>query len=145
MEGLIYALGRALASILFIVTGYEKFMGIGEFANLLAARNIPAPVQLEQWTSLPRYEALGYAVALIEVLCGVMVFIGFKARFAAAILVLLSAATIYVSYDFWAMEGAARAASQIQALMYTTVMGALLLIAAAGAGPWSFDGRLRAA
>jgi putative oxidoreductase len=145
MAGLSYALGRVLVSVLFVVTGYEKFMSIGGIARMLAAKSIPAPIELESWTGLPRYEVEGYAVALIEVLCGIMVLIGFKARFAAIVLVLLTIGTVFVGHDFWTMEGAARAANQTQALKNLSIMGALLLIAAAGAGPWSFDGRSRGA
>lgn len=143
MAGMTYALGRVLVSILFVVSGYQKFMGIAGIAKMLAARSIPVPIQIETWTGLPRYEVVGYTMALIEVLGGIMLLIGFKARFAACLLFLLALGMLFVSFDLLTVEGAMRAAVQTQALMHLSVIGALLLIAAAGAGPWSFDGRSR--
>jgi putative oxidoreductase len=143
MAGMTYALGRVLVSLMFVVSGYQKFMAIAGIAKLLAARSVPVPVQFETWTGLPRYEVVGYVMALIEVLGGVMLLIGFKARFAAGLLFLLALGTLFVTFDLLTLEGAMRAAVQTQALMHLSVMGALLLIAAAGAGPWSFDGRSR--
>ena len=143
MSGLIFALGRICVPILFIVAGYRKFMSVGGIAKTLADKKVPAPVQLEAWTGMPRYEVLGYAVATIEVLCGVMILIGFKARFAAIVLFLFTIGTVLISHDFWNMEGAAAAANLTQALKNLSIMGALLLIAAIGSGSLSLDGRPR--
>ena len=145
MSALIYALGRICVPLVFIVSGYRKFMSIGGIAKTLADKNVPAPMQLEAWTGMPRYEVLGYAAATIEVLCGIMILIGFKARFAAVVLFLFTIGTVVVSHDFWNMEGAAQIANQTQALKNLAIMGALLMIAAAGSGSLSLDGRPRSA
>ena len=92
---------------------------------------------------MPRYDFVAHALALIQIVFGMMVLIGFKARFAAVILVLLTLGTTFISSDFWTMEGAARALNETRALENLSLVGALFLIAAAGAGPWSFDGRAR--
>src|SRR5512144_2152320 len=103
MSGVVYAIGRIFVPILFIVAGYRKFMSIGGVAKTLADKHVPAPMQLETWTGMPRYEVLGYAAATIEVLCGIMILIGFKARFAAVVLCLFTRGTICISHDFWNM------------------------------------------
>ncbi|MDQ2083286.1 DoxX family protein [Xanthobacteraceae bacterium Astr-EGSB] len=144
MAGLCYALGRVLVSILFVVSGYLKFMGIGAVAQTLAAKNPPIPVVLETWTGLPRFEVLGYALALIEVLCGIMVMIGFKARFAAAVLALATIGMVLVGLDVSTWQVALRTAVQAPFLQSMATIGGLLLVAAAGAGPWSFDRRSQA-
>jgi putative oxidoreductase len=144
MAGLCYALGRVLVSILFVVSGYQKFMGIGVIAKTLAARNPPIPVALETWTGLPRFEVIGYALALVEVLCGVMVLIGFKARVAAVVLALASLALVCLIHDFSAWQVALHTVVQAPFLQSLANIGALLLVAAAGAGPWSFDRRSQA-
>jgi len=87
MSRVVYALGRVLVSLVFVVAGYRHFMSIGGFAKQLSDRNVPVPMQIEGWTGLPRYEFVAYAGAAIEVLCGVMILIGFKTRFAAAVLI----------------------------------------------------------
>lgn len=143
MSGIIYAIGRIFVPILFIVSGYRKFMNVNGVAKGLADKQVPVPVQIEAWTGIPRYEVLGYAAATIEVLCGIMILIGFKTRFAAVVLLLFTAGTIFISHDFWNMEGAAQVANQTQALKNLSIMGALLMLAAAGSGSLSFDGRPR--
>jgi putative oxidoreductase len=143
MAGLCYALGRVLVAILFVASGYQKFMSIGAFAKTIAARNVPIPLQLETWTGLPRYEVVGYAVAAIEVLCGMMVLIGFQARFAAVVLAVTTFAVVVVGNDFAPWQAALRTLGQGTVLNGLAVIGALLMIAAAGAGPWSFDRRSR--
>jgi putative oxidoreductase len=145
MSGLVYALGRILVPIVFIVSGYGKFMTIGPVAKMLADKNVPAPMQLEAWTGMPRYEVLGYAAASIEVLCGMMVLIGFKARFAAVVLFLFTLGTILIQHNIWTVEGVAQVANQLPALKDLAIMGALLMIAAAGSGSLSFDRRPRSA
>jgi putative oxidoreductase len=144
MAGLCYAFGRVLVSSLFIVSGYLKFMSIGAVATAFAARSLPVPVALETWTGLPRYEAAGYALALIEVLCGVMVLIGFKARFAAVLLTFTGFAMILINHDSSAWQASLQDGGQMPVLCSLSILGALLLIAAAGAGPWSFDRRANA-
>jgi putative oxidoreductase len=145
MSRLIYTLGRIFVPLTFVVSGYRHFMSIGALAKLFADKNVPVPMQLETWTGMPRYEVLAYAGAAIEVLCGIMVLIGFKTRFAAVVLILYLIATTAIGHDFWNMEGAAQVANEAQALQNLSIMGALLMIAGVGAGKVSFDGRSRAA
>lgn len=145
MSRLIYALGRVLVPLVFIVSGYRHFLNIGGLAKLLADKNVPTPMQLEAWTGMPRYEVLAYAGAAIEFLCGIMVLIGFKARFAAVVLVLYTIATIAIAHDFWNMEGAALVSNLVEALKNLSIMGALLMIAGVGAGSVAFDERSRSA
>lgn len=145
MSRIVFALGRMLVPVVFIVSGYKKFLSVAGVAKVLADKNIPVPMQIEAWTGMPRYDVLGYAAAAIEVLCGIMVLIGFKTRFAAVVLFLFTLGTIYVQHDFWNMEGAAQAANQVQALKNLAIMGALLMIAGTGSGSISFDGRSRVA
>ena len=144
MAGLCYALGRVFVSILFIVSGYLKFMGIDAIAKVLAAKDPPVPIAIESWTGLPRFEAIGYALASIEVLCGIMVLIGFKARFAAVLLALAALGMVLLGHDFSAWQVALRTAVQASFLQNLAIIGALLLVVAAGAGPWSFDRRSQA-
>jgi putative oxidoreductase len=114
-------------------------MNVNGIAKALADKHLPVPMQVEAWTGMPRYEVLGYAAASIEVLGGIMILIGFKTRFAAAVLFLFTIATVVVSHDFWNMDGAAQLANQTQALKNLSIMGALLMIVAAGPGRLSFD------
>jgi putative oxidoreductase len=76
-------------------------------------------------------------VACIDLIGGLMILVGFQARWAALLLFVFTAMTIYFAHPFWAMQGAARAANQAHALKNLAIMGALLMIAAHGPGRYS--------
>jgi putative oxidoreductase len=82
-------------------------------------------------------------VAAVDLIGGVLVLIGFLTRWAALALFVFVGLTIFFAHPFWDMEGAARAGNQAHALKNLSIMGALLMIAAMGAGRFSVDGRGR--
>jgi putative oxidoreductase len=83
--------------------------------------------------------SLGYIIATIGVVGGISVLIGFKTRWGAIALLLFTACTIIFAHNFWTMEGAARAANQVQALKNLAIMGGLLVFAVVGSGRYSMD------
>lgn len=145
MSGLVYTLGRILVPLVFVVSGYRHFMSIAGFTKQLSDRSVPIPMQLEAWTGMPRYEVVAYAGAAVEVLCGIMVLIGFKTRFAAVVLILYTIATIVLENDLSGLDAALQALNQPQLLSNLSIMGGLLIIASVGSGGASFDERSRAA
>jgi putative oxidoreductase len=136
-----YALGRVFVPIVFIVEAIKKLMNVNGVAKMLADRNIPIPVEIEAYVGLPRFQAAGFLLAGIELLSALMIVVGFKARWAALMLVVFTAAATVLYHDFWSMNGAAAATHQITALRNLAIIGALLMIAAVGSGPYSLDGR----
>jgi putative oxidoreductase len=122
--------------IVFIVFGIIQFSDIKPYVAS------PAVLKFVAVTGnvLPPV-VVAYTVACIDLFGGVMVLIGFKTRWAALVLLAFTVLTIFFAHPFWNMEGAARAANQVQALKNLSIMGALLLIAAHGAGRFSLDGR----
>jgi putative oxidoreductase len=142
MWGAVYTLARVLLPILFIVEGLGKFADVGGIARTLQAANLPVPMQLEA-IGVSRFVLLGYLVALIEVVCGLMVLLGYRTRFAALVLALFVAATIAVAHPFWAMEGELRALNRTQALKNLSIIAGLLIVAALGPGRHSLDNRRR--
>jgi putative oxidoreductase len=136
-----YTIGRIFIPILFLVTGIQKAMNVGEFAKLLAANNIPIADEIVPYLgSIPKYEALGYLLAAIEIICALMVLIGLKARWAALVLAVYTACTIIFVHPFWE-GGADQIANRTEALKYLSIMGGLLLIVAVGSGPSSAERR----
>ena len=113
---------------------------------MLAANNIPIPDEIAPYLGgIPKYEALGYLIAAIEIVCGLMVLIGLKARWAALVLIVFTACTIIFVHHFWDMEGAALIDSRTDALKNLSIMGGLLLVVAVGSGPerrWTAAERL---
>jgi putative oxidoreductase len=137
-----YTLGRILIPLVFIVEGIRKFINVDAIAKMLADNNIPIPEQVVPYLGgMPKFQAAGYLVAAIEVICGLMILIGLLARWAALVLVVFTAATIFFIHHFWDMPGPAFYDQMVQALKNLSIMGALLLIVAVGAGPNSMDRR----
>jgi putative oxidoreductase len=131
-----YTIGRILIPLLFLVNGIQKAINVGEIASMLEANNIPIPEQIVPYLgSMPKYQALGYLIAAIEVICGLMVLIGLKARWAALVLIVFTACTIIFVHHFWDMEGAALIEARTEALKNLSIMGGLLLVVAVGSGP----------
>jgi putative oxidoreductase len=137
-----YMLGRILLPLVFLVAGIQKLMNIRDIADMLAASNVPIPEQIVPYLrGIPKYEALGYLVAGVEIVCGLMVLIGLKARWGALVLIVFTACTIVLVHHFWDMEGAAQLTNLTEALKNLSIMGGLLLVVAVGSGPSAVDQR----
>ena len=137
-----YTLGRIFLSLLFVVSGVQKLMDIKEITKRLTDSNVPIPEQIVPYLQgIPKYEALGYLVAGIEVLGGLMVLVGLKARWGALLLVVFSAVIIVFVHHFWDQSGAAFKTDMIEALKYLSIIGGLLLVVAVGSGPGAMDRR----
>jgi putative oxidoreductase len=137
-----YTIGRILIPLLFIVDGIRKALTIADFAKALQAGNAPFPEEIVPYLGgMPKYEALGYAIVAIEIICGLMVLIGLKARWGALILVVFTACTIIFVHHFWDMNGEVMTASLMEALKYLSIIGGLLMVVAVGSGPTAMDRR----
>jgi putative oxidoreductase len=135
-----YTIGRIVIPLLFIVTGIQKALNVADFAKTLSGMNVPIPDQIVPYLgSVPKYEALGYAIAGIEIVCGLMVLVGLKARWAALVLIVFTACTIIFVHHFWDMSGAAFSENQAEALKQLSIIGGLLMVVAVGSGPGAMD------
>jgi putative oxidoreductase len=142
MLGHAYSIGRFLLPVIFIVSGVQKALNVGDVAKMLTQTGIPIPAEIEPYLQgIPRYEAAAYLVAGLEIVCGLMVMLGFLARWGALVLIVFTAATVFFVHDFWTMEGAAAAMHQTQALKNLAIMGGLLLVVAGGSHGSPYDGR----
>ena len=137
-----YTLGRILIPLVFIVSGLRKLRNVEGIAKMLADNGVPIPDEIVPWLGgMPKFQAAGYFVAAVEVICGLMILIGLKARWAALVLVVFMAGTIFFVHHFWDMPGDTFFSEMTQALKNLSIMGGLLLIASVGAGPGGMDRR----
>src|SRR5882757_8303657 len=128
-----YTLGRIFLSLLFVVSGVQKLMDISEITKILTDTNLPIPDQIVPYLQgIPKYQALGYLVAGIEVLGGLMVLVGLKARWGALLLAVFTAVTVVLVHHFWDMTGAAFKTNMVDALKNLSIIGGLLLVVAVG-------------
>jgi putative oxidoreductase len=141
----VYTIGRIFLSLVFVVSGVQKLMDIAGTAKYLEALKVPIPDQattyLAQYSTIPKYEALGYLVAGVEVLGALMVLVGLKARWGAVLLIIFTALTVVVAHHFWDMTGEAFQTNLVEALKNLSMIGGLLLVVAVGSGSTVMDRR----
>ena len=87
----------------------------------------------------PMPEVLAVLTVIIELGAGLLLVIGWKARWAAFLLFLFVIPVSLVYHNFWTMEGAQAAMNKIQFMKNVSIMGGMLLAAAFGPGRYSVD------
>jgi putative oxidoreductase len=122
-------LGRILIALLFIPAGINKITGFGGTVGYIASKGLP----------LPQVAAAGTIV--VEVVVGLALLVGFKARYAALILAAFTIAASVIFHNFWAVPEAQKMMQQLMFTKNFAIVGGLLFIAAFGAGPLSVDNR----
>jgi len=135
MQSTVFALGRALVSPLFIISGIYKFMNVAGILGSTGTKNFMA---LIGGGAPPTW--LGYLIASTELIFGLMILVGFKTKIAAVVLFLFTVAATLLGHQFWIDPS-----QQTQALKNLAIMGALLMLATTGAGACSLDNRSQAA
>ena len=124
-------LGRMLIAWLFIPGGWSK---IGNFAGVvgyISARDVPFP------------EVCAALAIAAELGLGLLLLVGWQARWAALGLAIFVAVITPIFHAYWDMP-AAQMVMQKQAFNKNiAIVGGLLVVAAFGAGAFSLDGRRR--
>ncbi|HEX2216878.1 MAG TPA: DoxX family protein [Xanthobacteraceae bacterium] len=123
-----YALGRALMSVIFIISGYNKVVAIGGFVGYLTRLGVPSP------------EIIAWVVAVFELVAGIMLLVGFKTRWAALGLFIFTGIALYLGHKFWAVPPQQFSNQFNHALKNVAMMGGFLLLMAHGGGRLSLDG-----
>ena len=123
--------GRLLIAAIFILSGYGKIGGFEGTVAQIAGKGMP----------LPELAAAG-AIA-VELVGGILLVIGWQARWAATALFLFMIPTTLLFHNFWAFEAAQQTGQRIHFMKNLAIMGGILYVMAFGAGPLSVDERRR--
>jgi putative oxidoreductase len=121
--------GRVLVALLFAYFGYLKLVGYQGTVNYFAKWQFPAP------------EATAVLAIVIELGGGILLLIGWKTRWLAWLLALHVLIATAVAHRFWTYEAAQQFAQTSFFFKNLAIVGALLIIAAAGPGRISLDRR----
>jgi putative oxidoreductase len=116
-------IGRILVGLLFLIAGIEKFLNVQGTAQYITSAGLPFPSYLAQ------------AAGSLEILCGALLILGFKTRYAAGVLAVY---TIAVNGIF---HTEVMGAQQMAFLKDMAIAGGLLYIATYGSQVYSLDGR----
>ena len=126
------AVGRVLLAAIFVISGYFKLVGIAGTITYFTRLGVPQP------------QILAYVVAVVELIAGLMVLVGFKARLAALVLCVFTGIALYLGHKFWAVPPEQYMNQFNHALKNLAVMGGFLLLFAHGPGRYSLDARMTA-
>src|SRR5579862_2498461 len=116
-------LGRLLMSSLFLWSGIHKLRNPGGTAQYFANAHIPAP------------DVLVWVAVVIEVVGGLAILLGFKTRWAAAVLAIFCLVTAFAVH-----LPAGDAGNMINFYKNLVMAGGFLYVGAYGAGGMSIDG-----
>ena len=123
---------RVLLALMFIIAGVSKFGDMAGTTGYIASKGLPMP------------QLLALASGALEVVAGIALAVGFKARWAAAALAVFTLLASLLFHNFWAMPPEQVMTNQLMFLKNLAVIGGMLLVVAFGAGPGSIDHRRQA-
>lgn len=113
---------RLMLAALFILAGLAKIGGAEGTIGYIASKGLPAP------------EALYYATLALEIGGGLLLALGFKARYVAAALGIFSIAAAAIFHSDFAQQ------SEVTAFLKNlAIAGGMLMVASAGPGRLSLD------
>ena len=134
LAGPINVLGRILLTAIFFLSAVgNKIPNFQGTAASMADAGVP----------LPSLMLVGAIVFLIA--GSLSIIVGYRARIGAALLAVFLLLATYFFHDFWTLEGEQAQQQTIQFMKNLALLGAMLMIMARGAGPWSLDERRESA
>lgn len=121
---------RILMASIFISAGFSKVLGFDGVTAYIATKGLPMPMIIA-----------GLTVAL-EILGGLAIIVGYKARIAGLLLGLFSILAAFIFHNFWAFPPEQVYLQNIMFMKNLSMAGGLFLLTVFGAGGYSIDARL---
>ncbi|MDB5764563.1 MAG: DoxX family protein [Herminiimonas sp.] len=119
--------GRILIALIFILSGFSKIGGFDGTVGYIASKGLP----------LPQLAAVG--AIIVELGGGILLVLGWKARWAAAAMLLFTALAALLFHNFWAMPPDQAQNQMIHFMKNISMMGGLLYVVIHGSGALSLD------
>jgi len=124
--------GRIFLSLIFVTSGLSKIGGWNDTAGYMTSKGMPmVPLFL-------------VGAIVFELLGGLSVLLGFKAKLGAAALIVFLIPASFIFHNFWTLEGMEQQMQMILFMKNFSITGGLLLVIGFGAGPLSIDARASA-
>jgi len=118
-------MGRILIAPLFLLSGFHKITAFSAVTATIARTGMPFP------------EALLVGAIVFELGGGLMVLLGWHARWGALMLAVFTVAATLLFHNFWAVEAAQYRGQLNHFMKNLAILGGLAYIMAAGSGPFS--------
>lgn len=120
-------LARILIALIFVASGWHKITGFDGTVAYIASKGLPLP-------------ALGAVAAIVvELGGGLMLIAGYRARLAAAAMLLFTVAAAVFFHDFWHETADAAQNQMIHFMKNISMAGGLLMVVVHGSGPRSVE------
>lgn len=121
--------GRILLAVMFITSGFGKIGGFEDTVGYIASKGLPLP-------------QVGAIIAIVvELGGGILLAIGYKARWAALALAVFTIVAAIFFHNYWAAEAAEKMGQQINFWKNVSITGGMLMVFAFGPGRYSLDRR----
>ena len=121
--------GRILMALIFILSGYSKIGGFDGTVGYIASKGLP----------LPAVAAIG--AIIVELGGGLMLALGWKARWAAAAMLLFTLVAALLFHNFWAIPPDQAQGQMIHFMKNLSMIGGLLYVVVHGSGSLSLERR----
>lgn len=128
-QGLPLLVGRVLLALMFVTAGFSKLTGLEGTAGYIASVGLPAPM------------LLSVAAGVLELVAGVLIIVGWQARWAALALALFTVVASVLFHNYWAKPADKAFMEQLMFMKNMSITGGLLVLFAFGAGALSLDAR----
>lgn len=126
-SAILMLLGRICLVTIFILSGTGKLLDPEHFITYMASKGF-------FWV-----EFFLYTAAAFELVGGLMVLLGIKARWGAILLVIFLIPTTFIFHSYWLAPPAAFEVQRLMFLKNLGIFGGLLYIIATGSGAISID------
>jgi putative oxidoreductase len=125
--------GRVLVAWLFIPAGWGKIAGFSGVVGYIASQGVPMP------------EVCAAISIAAELGLGLLLLVGWQARWAALGLAIFVAVITPIFHGYWALPAAQQMMQKQAFTKNLAILGGLLVLAAFGAGRYSLDGQRKRA
>lgn len=119
--------GRILIALIFVMSGAGKIPGFEGTVGYIASKGLPFP------------ELAAIAAIIVELGGGIALILGFKARWAAAAMLLFTVSAAVIFHNFWSVPADQAQNQMIHFMKNISMAGGLLMVVVHGSGAFSVD------
>lgn len=118
---------RVLMALIFVMSGVGKITGFDGTVGYIASKGLPLPAMA------------AVAAIIVELGGGLMLIAGWKARWAALVMMLFTLAAAAIFHDFWHAAADVAQNQTIHFMKNLAIAGGLLMIGVHGSGACSVE------
>lgn len=125
----LHLVARVLMAWLFVPAGFGKLMGFAGVVGYISSKGVPLP-------------EVAAAIAIVaELGLGLLLLVGWQARWAALGLAIFTVVITPIFHDFWNSPAAQMTMQKTNFWKNAAIVGGLLMVYLHGPGRWSVEGR----